>query len=215
MGSRISSSERDLETPSEFAPSITLWWLVASVTSQKERWTCGLLIVLKRLERLSHLAQQKSIGQHVEGLFLLKSCMSVWKLITISKSSELTDLKFWRNRRLFKSSIKLSGNLMKQVCSQNQTLTSSERKRRKVTQISQRESSNLAKVERIARFNRWWDNRWPVVTPQTNQLEKLIRTSTKNCKLNKPKRLSKLFCPRTTLALTSMRTPLEQELPPT
>jgi hypothetical protein len=43
---------------------------------------------------------------------------------------------------------------MKQVSSQNQILINSGKKSKRVTQTSPKEYLNLARVERIARFNR-------------------------------------------------------------
>ena len=106
---------------------------------------------------------------------------------------------------------------MKQVCSQNPTLISSERKRWRQTQTNQRKSSSLAREEeRIARFSRWWDSKWPLEITQTRVPEELMRTSTKSCRLSRPRRLNRSFSPRpmpllTPRSPTRNMSPLEQE----
>lgn len=89
MVSQLSSLENGSETRWRSAPSATQWWLAASATSPKARWTSGALKISKSAgrPRSSH-ALRKWNGLHVADTSWHRYFTKDWKSIIASKSLE-------------------------------------------------------------------------------------------------------------------------------
>ena len=146
--------------------------------------------------------------------------MRDWKLTTDFRSLEQMVPEFSPDLKDSKNCILLNGNLMKQVYYQSPTLRGSQDLKFKIKLRSRRNSSNMAKEERIQRSSKWWENKWLVPMPKKVQ-KKLIWSNTKNYRSNKLQKHNRLFNLKQLQAHQAWmlplpkitRPPLEQELP--